>query len=176
MPIASAARPIPKSFPVACLVGWATPGGAGAGAAVSWPPCSTTRNRRAARGVDGGDATRLDRAGFHRRLLVALRAAARGDGCAGGGRGARAARGGAGAGTCLRRRAGDRVLRGKTGWHRRTRVTNRGWLAGCLDGPTRVCFATVLAADEPFDHGAFLRARLDASVRLLQALGHAVPD
>ena len=72
-------------------------------------------------------------------------------------------------------RDGDVVLRGKTGWFRRPSETNRGWFAGCLDGPRRVCFATVLFADEPFDHDDFTRARLATSVRLLAALGYDVP-
>ncbi len=68
------------------------------------------------------------------------------------------------------------VLRGKTGWFRRASDTNRGWYTGCLDGETRVCFATVLFADDPFDHKDFTRARFEASVRLLTALGYHVPD
>ena len=67
------------------------------------------------------------------------------------------------------------VLRAKTGWFRRASHTNRGWFAGCVVAERRVCFATVLFADDPFDHDDFTRARKDTSVRLLEALGYRVP-
>lgn len=68
------------------------------------------------------------------------------------------------------------VLRAKTGWYRRTKDTNRGWFAGCVDGERRVCFATVLFADDPFDHDDFTRARKETSIRMLKALGYHVPS
>ena len=72
-------------------------------------------------------------------------------------------------------RDGDRVLRGKTGWDRRAGETNHGWFVGCVDGSTRTCFATVLTANDPFDHAAFLQARHDVSRALLDAMGVSVP-
>ncbi len=72
-------------------------------------------------------------------------------------------------------RDGDTVLRGKTGWFRMEGRTNYGWFTGCLDGEKRVCFATILFADEPFDHRAFMRARLDVSRKLLEQRGYKVP-
>lgn len=53
--------------------------------------------------------------------------------------------------------------------------TNRGWFAGCIDGRSRVCFATVLFAAEPFDQARFRRERIATSQRLLEALGYAWP-
>jgi beta-lactamase class D len=68
------------------------------------------------------------------------------------------------------------VLRAKTGWFRREGETNRGWFAGCVEGERRVCFATVLFADDPFVFEDFIRARKDTSIRLLTALGYHVPS
>lgn len=72
-----------------------------------------------------------------------------------------------------RDRAG--VFRGKTGWYRRRGQTDHGWFTGCVDGATRVCFATVLFAREPFDHREFRRARIDLTRALLTRLGYRVP-
>lgn len=72
-------------------------------------------------------------------------------------------------------RAGDVVLRGKSGWYREAGETDRGWLVGCVDGPERTCFATVIAADEPFDQAAFRQARHDLSRALLGEMGVEVP-
>lgn len=67
------------------------------------------------------------------------------------------------------------TLRAKTGWDRRSGKVNHGWLAGCLDGPKRICFATVLFAKDPFVLRDFQRARYRASAALLKKLGYTMP-
>ncbi len=67
------------------------------------------------------------------------------------------------------------TLRAKTGWDRRPGKTNHGWLAGCVDGPKRICFATVLFVTDPFDHKKFISARFSVSAALLAKLGYKMP-
>jgi len=68
------------------------------------------------------------------------------------------------------------VLRGKTGWYRpEVDGAEHGWFAGCLDGPKRVCFATVLFPVKPYDVRDALGARVRVSKALLGELGYMVP-
>jgi len=72
-------------------------------------------------------------------------------------------------------RANGYTLRAKTGWDRRSGKTNHGWLTGCLDGPKRICFATLLFAKDPFDLKKFIRARFSATAAMLAKLGYVMP-
>ena len=78
----------------------------------------------------------------------------------------------------------------KTGWYREAGKTDVGWLAGCLEGEgvwrerrsppkttsdTSVCFASIIEADEPFDHETFRKARGRIAREGLSALGYSVP-
>ncbi len=82
----------------------------------------------------------------------------------------------------------DTVFVGKTGWFRMPEVTNVGWLVGCLidakndtkgisrtNHRPRICFASVVYADEPFDHAAFRRRRFELARVGLHELGFTLP-